>query len=363
MKVKKGKQLLSVDLGSYSIKFAVGQWTGGSLKVQAMYECLLPEGVYENGTILDENAIVETISQFVKTEKIRVKDVVLTLESSEIIKREMMVDKVDPADQAGLIMFEVTQYLPIDINAYVIQHKVVDEVESENGLKIKVLLGAVPREMVEKHFLLIRSCGLNPLFMDLNSNAVEKLLKMCMKHDYFENQTMALINFGHGYTDVQVYENGEFCFNRLIRMGGNGITQYILKHMNLNSHDAKEYKEKLNVETLLERYELQQKELEQDDFFVLDCYDYLKSCFDEINKIFNYYRSRNHGNQIHQVYFYGGSSRFVGLTAWAEEFLGVKTTKLESLTNIEHGVKSVNMSTLNFLPCLGAIIRINNEED
>ena len=152
--------LIVIDIGSHSVKIAGGQRNGNKLKVTTLIKEQLPEGVFNNGRIMDPIALKTVIHGMLKSNHIKVKDAVITYESQDIIKREMTVQKVEPNDQLELVTYEVSQYLPIDIDAYVLQYKVVEEVE-EN--KLKILLGALPKEIVKSLFDIVHECGLNPL--------------------------------------------------------------------------------------------------------------------------------------------------------------------------------------------------------
>lgn len=357
MAINLGKQVVALDMGSYSIKMIVGTWNGDRIKISSFHECLLNNDVYENGTILNEENLRVTMMDFLKQQKITVKNVVLSIESSEIIKREMEVDKVDDADQDGLIKYEITQYLPIDLGKYVVQHKVIEEYQLNEFTKLKINLGAVPKDMIESHYKFLKSCNLNPLVLDLSSNAIEKLLNLCLPSEEILQNTVALINLGHRYTDVGVYEKGKFCFNRLIRMGGNGVTQSIMTHMNLRLDEALQYKDKLDLKAIYERYSDSMNTYEQDDFLQEEIFDHYKETFNEVLKIVNYYKARALNNEINHIYLYGGTSNLKNISELAEETLGIRTTLLDNLNNLEVNLKFGNLDSRRFAVCLGTMIK------
>lgn len=355
---KKKRQLLAIDLGSDSVKCVVGQELGQTLKIQSLFTETLPKDVYENGNILDAQALKTIVLSALKKNRMSVKDVAITIESSELIKREMEIPKVPKEDQADLIAYEVAQYLPIDTSAYVLQHIVLEDFKQEDVEKTKVLLGAMPKEMVESHLDWVKSLGLNPLFLDMHSNSLEKLIAFSLsKQLYADQKTTAVIDFGHKMIDIGIYENGEYRFNRLLRMGGNAMTQFLSKHLELSEDEARKQKEKTSIRHLSEMYHKATDRSDPKDMVVMDSVDYLNECLDEISKVFKYYTSRSHTNQINEVWIHGGTSKYLDLCGYAEERLGYKVELLNKLPNVEFAIKSGQEDLPRYINAIGAIIR------
>ena len=77
--MKAGKQkrrgpLLSIDLGSHSIKFAQGQLVNDKLKISALFHHEIPDNVYSNGDIKDELALKTAIQSAIKHSRVSTKD-------------------------------------------------------------------------------------------------------------------------------------------------------------------------------------------------------------------------------------------------------------------------------------------------
>ena len=121
---KKDVKCLSIDIGSSYIKFAVGQKMGRRLKVDKTFKARLPAGVYENGHMHNIQEMKSIIQGALNANSVKLKDVICTLESTDAIKRELVVPAVAPEDLSEMVSYEIGQYLPIDINSYVLQHKI-----------------------------------------------------------------------------------------------------------------------------------------------------------------------------------------------------------------------------------------------
>jgi type IV pilus assembly protein PilM len=218
-KNKKAQTYLAIDLGGHSVKFAVGIFSQGKLKIQSAFIERLPAESYENGIIKDAIAVEFCIKNAIKRMKVKEKYAVVTIESSEVIKREITVPKVDTADLMDLITYEVGQYLPIDVNNYVIQYKIIGEEKQNEKEMFQILIGAMPKEMVKHHYDLLATCGLEPVAMDVHTNAVTKLVEVLQGSLTFNSKkSVAYIDFGYHRTDVNVFEGTRNRLNRIIRM-------------------------------------------------------------------------------------------------------------------------------------------------
>lgn len=361
-RTRKGN-LLAIDIGSHSVKVAVGQQAGGKLKIAQMLTMPLPGGVYDNGMIEDAIALKAAIQSALHTGRIKVKDAVVSVESTEIIKREMLIPYVEDEDRDALISYEVSQYLPIDISDYVLQHKVLETVQTEEAPKTKILLGAMPKEMAKAHFDLLIDAGLNPVFMDMHSNSIEKLLTWSMKNHLYElNKTYALIDFGHKMIDVTLIEKGEYRFNRLIKMGGGGFDDIITRHLNLPLSEAESRKSKTSVSALIKAYpavaEAIQAGGDEDvkNLVVYETVNYLNDCLEEIDKVFKYYTSRQMDNSIDAVLLYGGTAAFSEILGYMTERLGIPVSRLDDISGVDFTQSKGDVAL--YANALGALIRI-----
>ena len=349
--------LIAIDIGSHSVKIAGGQRNGNKLKVSVLAKEQLPEGVFSGGRVQDPLALKSVIQGMIKSNHIKIKDAVVTFESQDIIKREMVVQKVDENDQMELVTYEVSQYLPIDIDAYVLQFKVIDEVEENSGVKLKILLGAMPKEIVKSLFDIIHECGLNPLYMDMHSNSMEKFLE----YDFdsiSSNKTLAFVDFGHEIIDISIYEKGVFKFNRLLKMGAGEFDKVLVDNLKITKLEAENRKKKTSVMGL--KTASLKDDLDENDvkaIVINDTNHYIDECVSEINKVFKYYTSRNVDNAIDKIYVHGGGAQFKDLAAFFTDKFEIATEIISRFNAIEIATKNPVEELPVFINAVGALIR------
>lgn len=349
--------LLALDIGSHSVKVAAGQRNGDRLKVTALGKRELPAGVYESGQIVDALALKTTIASLIKDLKIKVKDVVVCYESQDIIKREMTVQKVDADDQLELITYEVSQYLPIDIDAYVLQYKVLEEIEEDGSPKLKIILGAMPKETVKGLFDLMNDCGLNPSYFDMHSNALEKFMEYNFG-SIKKTKTIAFVDYGHQMIDITLFEKGEFKFNRLIKLGAREFDKVLMDHLNLPAEEAETRKKKTSV-LALQNAETEKVRTSDDvkDIVVRETNAYISEVADEIDKVFKYYTTRGYENKIDEIYLIGGGAQFKEIVPFFKNRFELETYVVDRFEGIDLATKTAVEDLPIYVHAVGALIR------
>ena len=349
--------LLSVDIGSHSLKIVAGQYNGGKLKITAMTKVAIEEGVVTNGRIVDAIAFKNHLMHALKEEKIRQKEVVITCEGQDIIKRELIVQKVEAADQMELITYEVGQYLPIDIDAYVLQYKILEEFEEDGVQKIKILLGAMPRDMVKELFDIITECGLVPTYLDMHSNSLDKFINFSLD-SIMLNKTIAFVDFGHQLIDISLFEKGQFKFNRLLRLGSNEIDQILKNHFNIDAMEAENRKKKTSVISIIDAVSKEGFHVTDEKGAILkETANYINDCTEEIEKVFKYFTSRSAENKIDQIYLYGGSAQMKDFGSYFKERFEIPTEIITYFKAIEIATKNNVEELPIYVNAVGALIR------
>ncbi|MDO4720195.1 MAG: pilus assembly protein PilM [Peptostreptococcaceae bacterium] len=340
--VKKTGKCLCLDLGSYSIKGAVGVADSSGLKVDSAFEAVLPEGFYENGRIRDRAEFKNILGTALSQNSIKVKDVVVTIDTSELIKREIVFPDVEGVDLEEAIVYEIGDHLPIDVNNYVLQPRVMAHFSEDGQKKQRVLVAALPKDLVETLFFSLQEAGLRPLALDIHSNAIEKIFnEKYMPSLYREDKIFVFADLGYKMTNIVIVEGQDYRFNRILRFGGSFLDS--------------SSRERISRESVVEMLESTSRGVGQnpqsDTIF-----SQISAWADDIEKVINYYQSRAANQPIEKILIYGGCSRFRDMDLFFEKRLGVPVVIVEHLDRVDFP-SAAQRELFKYVNALSALIR------
>jgi type IV pilus assembly protein PilM len=348
------RKVLSIDIGTANIKIVVGKQINKAISVEKKYMIPTPPNSYDDGQLLMPEKLYQEIHRLLTSEKIRVKKAICTVESSSIITREIIIPYAKVKDLKNLVKFEIQQYLPIVIEEYLVEHKVIEEIIEEDTKKLKLQVAVLPKKIALAYLKLLQSLKLKPLALDIQNNGISKLFEYSVdinnENSSFE-KTVAVIDMGHSQINLSIIDKGIQRFSRIIPGGGKNMDINIANSFNLSIKAAEEKKiEYGSLENLKD-------ELSSHDMVNELIHSTLVVWLEDIQRIFKYYTSRNTGNRIDEIYIYGGSSKIKGLDQFMSTFLDIPTFKIETMSNIKY-VKELDMKDLEYyLNAVASIIR------
>lgn len=346
------KNTISLDIGTYNTKIVIGnnKKKNKDLTIEKAYTLKTPKGAYENGYIKDMESMKSLLYSFLVDNKIKDKDIICSVKSSKVITREIVLPKVKEKELKSMIHIEIEQYLPIRLNEYSVEYKVIEEFEEQGNKSIRVLVGAIPKDMVESYLKLIQSLKLKPVALDIHSNGISKIFEndlVINKENHSLNKTVAAIDIGHGHMNVTIIKNGVMRFNRLVDKGACDLDTSIANSFNLTIEEANERKH--NNLTLLNNGE-------SNSLIFENIKPTIDSFISEIQKIFRFYESRDRHNKIDEIYLYGATTKIKGLDSLIEEALNVPTISINTMDKIKYA-KDVSLNLSEYLNSISALIR------
>ena len=346
---------VSIDLGNKSIKIVEGKEKGNCLIIDRAFTIATPINSFNDGQILDKENLKSAIYGALEAFKIKSKKAVCTLESTSIITREISLPYAKDEEMDTMVKYEVEQYLPIMLDDYVVEYKIIDKFEEEDIKKCRVLVAAIPKLIVENFLKLLHEIKLKPLALDLNSNAISKIFNKKLKINdniYNLNETIAVLDIGYRFISIDIISKGIPQFSRLINSGGKDIDINIANHFNLSLEESEKRK--------IADCNLEVSQGLTKSAIILN--DAVKSSVDnwitEIQRVFQYYQTRTTGNKIDYIYLHGGSSNLKGLENYMKDAIQIKIQKINDINGVKFCKGTKNFDVENYLNTIGAIIRL-----
>lgn len=360
---RRRKNVLALDFGSKSIKGVIGTDIGNKIKIQELFIVDLQPGSFKNGNLQDANDIKNRIKAELKQCATKAKDVIVTIESTEIIKRNLIIPKVEAEDMKGLISYEIEQYLPIDMNNHILQYKVIREINDpiEDSEKLEIGVEVMPLQMSRDYFDLLIDCGLNPILMESHSDSLRKLTDRFMTYDIeFNDSTYAFVDLGHAFTEVNLFEEGVFSLHRLLDCGTSILDNMLIEYANIAEDAVDQKKAMVNIAEI-ESNEPEQIVLEKqsslnevDEQFV----KFFNMSIDEVMKVLTYHITRSAENKVDKLVLYGGTSNTKGIQSYMTEKTGIVTVKLNLSDYLEVNEKQKSPNYEIFAQAIGSIVEI-----
>ncbi|MGM0379370.1 MAG: pilus assembly protein PilM [Bacillota bacterium] len=297
----KNKEYISIDIGTQKIKVAIGQLNKDRLEVSKTYIKDTDSKIFKRNKITDFDALKKNLEKIIWGNDIKEKKVIFNINENNVIQRIVKIPEVNSEDRDNLIKYELEQYLPKPIDNYNIQSRVLKKInDQENQLEMLVIV--MEKETSKKYYDLAKDLKLKPISLNVQNNSIINLISFKPKFFIKDTTNYIVLDIGYQTTNINIFNKNNFRFNRTIKKGISNIED-ILRTQNID----------INFDNLI-------------NFFKRNLDNSL--LISEVQKIINYYKSRNNQVNIEKIYIYGGGSYINGMDKHLENNLEIPTKKI-----------------------------------
>lgn len=345
--LEKKRKVVAFDLGSSTIKIVEGIYYKNDLTIFKYIKIPTPKAAIIDGEIKKEEELKNRLSKALKENGIKAKDAICTTNSSLIINREISIPKVEKEEMDTVIRYEIQQYLPINLEDYILQGTILEEKEAGENRRLEVRVIAYPEKVARGYYNILLNLNLKPYALDVNYNAIDKFINYIGINNEFENKSndaVAFIDLGASYIDVNIYVNGKLDFTRIIKDCGNQIDEMLVERNGININEVESFK--------IDNIDLNE-EFEAVNILTRQIVD---EWIEKIEKIIQFYKNRNMGNELNNVVVFGGCSKIKGMEEYMAMKLGIKT-KIKGIPKIVFKSKDDGKSVDDFMNAIGSVIR------
>ena len=318
----KGK-LVSIVINNEYIKICEITKSGKNSVVHKTVTIPAPEDCYVDGVI---------------EHRFNANNVAFSISSPRLATKEVLIPNVKANKIDKLVQANATEYFPVNMDEYIIQYTVLEKVEDQGQEKIKLMVAAVPSEVVESYYGLAKALGLKVAFVDYAGNSTYQIMKQ-----QIGPEVSLVIQVENDGTVINIFKDNVLQLQRNVPYGKSMLVNAVMEKYGLKYEAATT---KLQNETLLH------SRFDGDE--VTESLRYMAS---NINRVIDYYVSRNRLS-IQKAYLIGHSTSIKGFATLLSNELNMPIEKVERLKNIALDKKAyVEEATLtSYVTNLGAVI-------
>ncbi len=242
---KKAPPLVGVDLSSSSVKLVeLGQ--GERLPMKLLRYAIEPveRGAIVDGAIEKPEAVADSLRTALGKAGFKAKQVALALPSAAVItKKILLAGDLRDEDYEVQVESEASQYIPFPIEEVNLDFQILGQAENSPE-EVEVLLAASRREKVEDRVSIAEMAGTEPVVMDVEPYAIRATLDhvTAFLPNGGQGQIVAVVVIGQNATYVSIVLNGQTIFEREQSLGGNQLTQDIVRMYGVTYEEAEHKK-------------------------------------------------------------------------------------------------------------------------
>lgn len=297
-----------IDISSHSVRAVVLDARGHGTKLDAYHKMDLEDGVVFDGDIEKPDKLIEVLRTLRLREHIRFAHASL-LERKSYLYQILLPKGV--SDMRSAVEFSLEEHVPIPPNEMVFDYQVVRTVDA--GTIVSVT--AYAKRIVESYTNVFTKAGITLQSLEVESQAAARALLDVTKRD----KTVLLVDFGKNTTRIAVADCGVASFSATIDVGGDAMTNAIMKHFSISQDEAEKIK---NKEGFLEN----KKNKELYEALMLT----LSVLRDELSKHISFWNTSDEDGvprrAVQEVRIIGGNANLRGLPEFLSRSLDLPVT-------------------------------------
>ena len=314
------KEVVGLDIGTDQVKLLEVEESKGGFRLKNFGMGQLPKDSIVNGSVLNHDAVVNTITQLISNLKIKTKNTVVSISGHPVIIKKISMPLTTDEELEDSIKFEAEQYIPFDLEEVNVDFQILD-IPEEKADQMNVMLVAAKKVMIDEYNRVLSDAGMKPVILDVDVFALENAFGI--SYELEEDKSVALIDIGASTININIIRGGISAFTRDIFLGGNYITEEIQKNMGISFEEAEALKIGSGVDSVGNG--------EGEDIIRKGC----ENMASEIHKTLDFFSSTAY-ESIDKIYLSGGCAKTPGLKSIIEEKADVSTEIIDCFRNIKY---------------------------
>jgi len=233
---------IGLDISDLSLKLVQLNKVGNKIKIQALGQVPVPEGLIVAGDIKDMDKVAAIIKKLIaspKFGKVSSEAVVACLPETQTFVKLIEIEKT-PNNLADTIEVEIEKHVPLPINDTFYDWQVI----SEKGNIQQVLIGVAPKKIVNQYTDLLDKARLSVESLEIEPIAICRSLLGEEKPNFksLEGKNYAIIDIGASRTSMIFYAKNTIIFTVSIPISGEKITNSIASSLDIEKAQAEKAK-------------------------------------------------------------------------------------------------------------------------
>jgi len=340
----KPKSCVGVDIGTSSIKVVQLRKseeryeleTYGELQTYGYLE-KLNDPFQTKSLKLLESQVVEMLTRIIKEAEVNTKQATMSIPVFSSFISVVDLPPMSKNELSGALTFEARRYVPVPLGEVRVDWQVIgqEKVDSSKSdkykdvFKFKVLLIAVPKEIINKHLRIAKASNLNLVGLELESFSY---IRSLLGND---KSPSCILDMGARSTSFTIVDKGFIQGSHSLDIAGTEFTKALSHSMGIDFKRAEAYKR----EKGLNHRQLDSGREIRDVILV-----YMDKIIVEAKRMLNSYQQESK-RKVGKLVLSGGSANLIGLEDYLAKELEVEV------------IKGNPWSRINYLPILKPVLQ------
>ncbi|MBU1178192.1 type IV pilus assembly protein PilM [Patescibacteria group bacterium] len=235
----KSKKAFGLEISDFSLKALWFNQKRQGLTVAGYNRLDLPKGLVVEGEIKKSDEVANLLQQLVeeaKPQKIAIPRVISSLPENKTFVRIIEIPKMTQQEISEAVRWEAEHHIPLSISDVYLDWQILSEKDS----KIKLLLAAADKKLVEGYVDTLEKAKLSPQALELEAAAEGRTL---IKENETTKQTYLIVDIGATKTMFSILSSEVIYFSSSItKVSGNFFTKTIADCLNAKKEEAEKTK-------------------------------------------------------------------------------------------------------------------------
>ena len=300
----KPKSLVGLDIGSSSVKVCelqqIGKGGQTRYRLQKLGRVALPPDAIVDGDIMDSNAVASAIRQVMAEQKIKAKDVAISVSGQQVMVKKVTFPLMSQAELAESVRWEAESFFPAGqgLDSYALDYYLIEERAADGNMD--VVLVACRKDKLEAYVSCVAQAGCSPKVVDVDVFALQNAYEANTMGGG-RDEVVALVNMGATFTNLTMMVGGKSVFWRDMAWGSSRYSEKLMEDWGVTREGA----ERLKRNQASEGHE--PDEIHPSINAVSDAFA------DELSRTLDFFKSSFKVDRLDRVLVSGGGSMVHGL--------------------------------------------------
>ncbi|MBD1839347.1 pilus assembly protein PilM [Coleofasciculus sp. FACHB-64] len=226
---------IGIEIAPERINIAQLRKQGQGFKLTMLSSKEVPEGVFQEGKIIDAPALAELIKEAIAESKIKVQNVATAVSGREAVVRVIPVPaELDDKELREMVLdHEAGLYLPFPREEADVDYQKLGFFTDEDGIeKVQVLLVATRKDVTDTYIETFREAGLKIDVLEISSFSLIRTIREQLRQ-FGPQEAAVLVDIEFDSTEIAIIVDGVPQFSRTVPIGTYQLQSALNRAMNL----------------------------------------------------------------------------------------------------------------------------------